>query len=118
MKHICYYREFEDDETLPSIKDNIFSVPISNKQKILQYLKSFEPHAIAPAVSKEDIFTNKKMAKTLSSYTDGNYIWLSDEVYYFERYNLKLDNDFIEFIKNVDILQNLKNKLKSKYNKE
>ena len=68
------------------------------KAKVLSYLKKFEVASFtsAPVV---DAFTNEIVAVADNGYTDGKYTWYESEVYYFEEYDLKLDKDFIEYIK-------------------
>lgn len=67
------------------------------KERILSWLKRFEAWAFtsAPVV---DVFTGETVADADNGYTDGKYTWYESEIYYFEKYNLKLRRDFIEHI--------------------
>lgn len=69
----------------------------TEKNKIVDYLKKFKASLFTsdPVV---DIFTGAVVADADNGYTDGRYTWFKSEVYYFEKYNLKLNKDFIEYV--------------------
>lgn len=73
--------------------------PIPEKQRILKYLKSFDKCAYTtqPVV---DLFTGEKQDFIADARTDGVYRWYDHEIYHFEKYNLKLNDDFIEHVLN------------------
>lgn len=95
MHIIGKYKELYNDESLPSIYKNISDTPIKRKEKILEHLKSGKVSAVAPSYIK-DVIANKTVNKTLMMMNDGKYEWRSDVIYYFEKYNLKLSDDFIK----------------------
>ena len=82
------------DEEL--IRNNVSDSPINEKQAILDYFHSIPAWAVAPGVFK-DIFTGK-IVIGIEAFEDGVYYWHSDTVYYFEKYNLKLPDDFIAYV--------------------
>lgn len=87
-------REISNDE----MQDNFLSLEIKNKSQILIYMKSFlEPSAYTsqPVI---DRFTNQELDEINNAFSDGTYTWYADEIYHFEKYNLKLNDDFIEYI--------------------
>ena len=47
-----------------------------------------------------DIFTDKEVKSADNGYSDSEYIWRESEIYYFEKYNLKLNDDFIKYVLN------------------
>lgn len=71
--------------------------PIPEKQRILEYLKSFDKCAYTtqPVV---DLFTGEKQDFISDARTDGVYTWYDHEIYHFEKYNLRLNDDFIEHV--------------------
>ncbi|MGN1457589.1 MAG: hypothetical protein ACI4XP_06510 [Acutalibacteraceae bacterium] len=86
--------------TKEELTDNFSSEPISEKAKILEYMKSFsEPYAFTtqPVI---DVFTNEELEYTDNEFFDGVYFWYKSEIYHFEKYNLKLNDDFIEYVLN------------------
>ena len=97
MKCICSYREFCKDISLPSIKNNVSEVAIKNKKEVLRHLKTGETGIVAPALMR-DLFTGEPLNFELCIYSDGIYTWTSEEAYYFEKYNLKLNEDFLKSI--------------------
>ena len=97
MLAVDRYKEFYKDDNLPSIKESICETPVEGKGKILNYLKKWEKGAVAPGKSF-DIFTGEQIPGELCCYTDGEYVWRSDTIYYFEKYNLKLCDGLIKKI--------------------
>ena len=71
--------------------------PIEHKQEILMYLKSF-PECAFTSQPVYDKFTKQNLDSVDNAITDGIYTWYKSEIYYFEKYNLKLNNDFIEYV--------------------
>ena len=92
-------KEVYKDNNLPSIKDLIQSEPIKNKEIVLQYLKNGKKGAVA-AGRAFDFISGETIPGELFCYSDGEYGWRSDTIYYFEKYNLKLDEAFIQHIVN------------------
>lgn len=70
---------------------------IPNKNKILEYLKSFDAEYCSAALVY-DVVTGKETQTDELGFTDGEYTWYSSWIYHFEKYNLKLNDDFIEHI--------------------
>ena len=70
---------------------------IPNKKQVLKYLRGCEVIAAAPGIMK-DVFSNKAIPGEMLGYSDGKYYWGSETIYYFEKYNLKLPDDFLKEI--------------------
>ncbi len=96
------FKEIYKDDLLPSIYDFIGEKPYKDKDLVLKYLKSGKKSAVAPAKVK-DVITNEYINIELCCYTDGLYAWRSDLIYYVDKYNLKLQDDFVDYIKQKDI---------------
>ncbi|MBQ2942642.1 MAG: hypothetical protein IJD97_10475 [Clostridia bacterium] len=90
-------KEVYNDKNLPSIYDLIREKPIEHKAKILEYLRNGKIEAYAPGRVK-DIISGQYIDCDLCCYTDGKYEWRSDTIYYFDKYNLKLDDGFILYV--------------------
>lgn len=74
-------------------------IPIDGKEKILAYLKRFPECAFTSAPVK-DAFTGNVVYDANNARTDGVFQWSESEIYHFEKYNLKLNNNFIEYVLN------------------
>ena len=92
-------REIYKDDSLPSIKELIQSTPIKGKKTVLEYLKSGKKGAVAPG-KVVDIISNEPISGEFCCYSDGKFGWRSDTIYYFEKYNMMLDDDFIKHVLN------------------
>ena len=42
-----------------------------------------------------DVISGEKIDRTLCMYNDGEYAWRSDIIYYVEKYNMRLEEDFV-----------------------
>ncbi|MCH5299014.1 MAG: hypothetical protein J1E96_04540 [Ruminococcus sp.] len=89
------YREIYHNDELPSIFDNISDVPHPDKEKILVFMKSADVKGVSPAILT-DVISGERIKGELCFLASGNYNWRSDITYYFEKYNLKLPDDFVE----------------------
>ncbi len=96
MNVIGKYKEFYNSEKYPSIKKDI-NHPCKFKEQILDYMKKCKTTAAAPA-KIYDVITGEKLDINLECKTDGIYGWRTDIIYYIERYDLKLPDDFISHI--------------------
>ena len=93
------YKEIYNDDNLPTIFKNISDNEHKYKQKILNYLKSFEPSAVSPSRLR-DVVSGDIIDIPLTFTEDDRYAWRSDIVYYFEKYNLTLPENFINDVMN------------------
>ena len=90
------YYEIYNDKSLPSVKNNI-NIKLENKEIILRYMKKIKPSSSSPAIVK-DVITGEKLSIPLECSNDGVFAWRSDVLYYFEKYDLRLPNDFIQYV--------------------
>lgn len=90
-------REIYKDNNLPSIKDLIQNRPIDFKDIVLRYLKNGKKGACA-AGRAIDFISGEVIPGALCCYTDGKYGWRSDTIFYFEKYNLKLEDEFLSYV--------------------
>ena len=97
MKFITDYNEFGGNQDI-SLLDHIEKEPIENKEKILDYLKNGKDNGIRCSVIY-DYVKDESLSETIKLFTDDEYNWDSEEIYHFEKYNLKLNEDFIKKFK-------------------
>lgn len=73
-------------------------LPIHTKTLIEEYFKRFsEPSACALSYIYDPII-GKETNILENEYTDGTYIWFESWKYYFKKYDLKLNDDFIQYV--------------------
>lgn len=97
MKEISNVREFSGEESFPTVKTLVSKKEIPEKGKILQFLKSFNSDCAAGMVLVDEI-TGENVDSGISVYEDGQYYWDTRHIYHFEKYNLKLNDDFIAHV--------------------
>ena len=83
-------------EQYPPLKALIHT-DIPQKDKVLQYMKNAKVAAAAPGIAR-DILTNDYISGSLKVYSDGEYAWRSDVIYYVEKYDMGLPEEFIDHI--------------------
>lgn len=99
LKLICNYKEFCNDKSLPSAKDNVFALPSADKKKVLQYLKNGTA-GFASTAKFDDAMTGEQVNQEFCTFNDGEYGWSTQEIYHFEKYDIKLDDGFLKKILN------------------
>lgn len=92
-------KELYPQENVPSIKELIGEAQIKDKEKVLRHLKESDKISFASGKAT-DLVSGNEIDGELCCYSDGTYAWRSDTVYYFEKYNTKLPNEFIEHVLN------------------
>lgn len=70
---------------------------VKNKEKILEYLKNGIDAGVRCSVVV-DVITGKQLPRTIHRYKDDEYIWTDEDIYHFEKYNIKLKDEFVEKI--------------------
>ena len=68
----------------------------TEKKKILEYMRSFEPCAVAGRV--EDCKTGERTKEENIGFSDGLFLWCSQDIYHLERYDAAVCEDFAKMI--------------------
>lgn len=98
MKEITSYCETTDNGQLMSVKEGT-GFPTPYKQTILNYFHSFDSDYTVVACAATDYITGIKIgSESVKTYNDGNYFWTNEEVHLFDKYDLKLNDDFIKHV--------------------
>ncbi len=97
LNYIVNVRELSSDKNYPQIKDMIgYKEP--QKEKILLFLKSFEPVAMMAHGIKDYVTGSQDNGETVQLFNYGQWFWTNEMIYHFEKYDLKLKTDFINSI--------------------
>ena len=94
---ISRFKEMMNDDQYPSIHSLISKNENEDKAKILNYLKAGKITSVSPSACY-DVISGDKIKLPLQMMTDGKYAWRSDVIYYVEKYNMSLLNDFIKHV--------------------
>lgn len=87
-------QEIYKDDKYPSIK-TLINKPIEDKNKIIEYMKQSKIIAVAPAIITDLINPDIRFAE-LFFMTDSKYAWRSDVIYYLDKYDMELPEEFIQ----------------------
>lgn len=83
---------------LPFLAENFVSEVNPNKLVILKYLKSLPPKAVA-AGHFTDLFTGQEVQGEDECYFESEqWWWTTQDIYHFEKYDMKLDDDFCKYV--------------------
>jgi len=100
MKEISSYRELTENPNDAPIESGI-NYLYDEKQKILDYFKKYNTPDIVITCGIKDFITGEESHKeSVKCFNDGIYYWTNLEIYHFEKYNLKLNADFIQHVLN------------------
>lgn len=88
--------EVYKDNKYPSIND-LINKPIREKEKIIAYMRNCKIEAVSPAIVT-DLIDKKSKIPELYTMTDGKYAWRSDVIYYVEKYDMELPEEFIQHV--------------------
>ena len=97
IRNVCNIEKLYGDNGEQYLKSVVSYKPYSNEDIILQYLKSGKVVAVAAGMAR-DILTGQRIKGELVAMSDGVYSWRSDIIYYVERYNMKLYDDFEKYV--------------------
>ncbi len=93
IKRITNYKELSTNAT-ESLLNHINKNEIKDKQIIMRYLYDGENIAIA-CHTLFDYVKNKSTGGNVFLFSDGEFIWNSEDIYHFEKYNMELEQSFI-----------------------
>ncbi len=85
-----------DGNNFPSLKE-LVGLETQEKKRILSYLRSGTVVSAAPGIMK-DVLNGEPTGREMLVYSDGQYAWKSDVIYYVEKYNMRLPEEFIDHI--------------------
>lgn len=91
-------KEIDGDRFKP-LTELVSSKPIPEKSRVHFYMRCAKCIA-ASSRRAHDLFTSELIQEELRVFSDGEYIWSTDTLYYFDKYNLCLPHDFINKAKN------------------
>ncbi len=97
MKIIGQYNELAPDMGFPSMLDFMAKGTYASKETILAYLRSGKVHMVT-AAKVVDALAKTRTKVDLVFMNDGNYAWTSAIIYYVDKYNLQLPDEFVHHI--------------------
>ena len=96
MKNLLYFYEFGSKDS-PSIKTIFSDAPSPYKDKIIQYLRHGKVELVSAGFTF-DYFTGERLDDKDEIMTDGEYVWNTALIYYVDRYNAQLPEEFVNKI--------------------
>lgn len=89
-------REVYKDDKYPSIRE-LINKPIEEKDAVIEYMKRCNKISASPAIIT-DLIEPKNKFYELYTMTDGKYAWRSDVIYYVEKYDMALPDEFLQHV--------------------
>lgn len=97
MKFIADIKEFSENSNNPDL-NTMINFPTENKSITLKFLKSFEPVAVMANGTTDYIKGVLNNAESMSLFNSDEWFWTNEMINHFEKYDLKLKDDFIEYV--------------------
>ena len=95
MKQVCDVKKLLSDKNY--IREIMSETPLKDKNKILNHLRKGTITAAAAGRAR-DVISGEIIDGELTYLTDGVYEWRSDIPYYVDKYNVRLNDDFIHYV--------------------
>ncbi len=95
-KLICNYKEIHQNKNM-SLLDNI-NFKVERKNEILRYLKNEEFYDGVRCSTLKDFVKKENTHLPTYAYFDGEYFWNDEEIYHFENYDMRLNEEFIAHV--------------------
>ena len=97
LKEITSYIEMTQNKNDVSLKKFI-GYHLNEKKIILRYFKEHNSETAIITCASTDYISGEKLSDSVTCFNDGEYCWTSEEIYHFEKYDLKLNDDVIRYI--------------------
>lgn len=94
---VARFKEFNKDETSPSIKDCMSKQEYPHKKIIYNYLLNGRA-VMAGFNPVHDILDGEIIAPGVIYMVDDKYMWTLPIAHYVDKYNLQLPEDFVEHV--------------------
>ena len=99
---MCFYDSYilpwsDSFECKESINNHISREELCNKKEIMSYLDSGICLAYSCGFSKDVLNPEKRIGIVPDILTDGKYLWHRNLIYYVDKYNLKLPQEFLDY---------------------
>lgn len=83
--------------TKNNLSDFVSKRTVRNRKKILSYLKQNDDQSIVSPRTYRDPVTNKIVVSPIETHEKDGFVWSNVTTYLFEKYNISLNEKFIEF---------------------
>ncbi len=97
MKYISNINLYEQVD-IEKLKTNLTLKPIIQKELILKYLKNKNLEVAYTTEKVIDYIMQEQTNVSVIAYCDDFFYWDSRDIYHFEKYDLKLSDDFINHV--------------------
>lgn len=107
LKPVVHFREFPfGTSTDPSMRESMATQPWQQQDKVLAYLRSGHVVAYPMGASLTDWFDRTRQANPViaghpeggaTPMTDGVWLWPAGLIYFIERYNVRLPEEFVAY---------------------
>lgn len=81
-------------------KELISKTEITDKNTLLDYMRK-TPETAFTSQPVYDKMTGDKVSDADNMHDDGEYYWFEEDIYHFEKYNIKLSDEFIDHVLRV-----------------
>ena len=98
MELISDIKFYDKKIDLQTLKNNCSNAENPYKVNILKYLKDSKNRSSCTTDKVYDYFSNRFVNIPIVAYHDDSFYWDDRDIYYFEKYNLKLTEEFVNHV--------------------
>lgn len=121
MKTLGFIWEHENIKNgIKNFKEFHYSIS-PRKSEILEYLKNGETIAVTMNIIESLYEGDNNIIGGVTYLTDGKWIWPNYLIYYLEKFNIEINNEFVDYVlekKNKESVKNIDKKKAMNYLKE
>lgn len=79
-------------------RETFMGEPIKEKKAIIQYFKKFKPNFATSAFVMDYVKKQRREGHYNVGYEYNGFYWNEEDIYHFEKYNMPLNQDFIDYV--------------------
>ena len=98
MVKFINYKELSVNKDYPYMRDNLAKEPYLNKEIIIDFLMNKGDILLAQLSRSKDVFSGERIPFELLVRRDGEYQWANILSWYVEKYNLRMPEEFEQYI--------------------
>jgi hypothetical protein len=95
LKSFGFFQEMPDAEAIEFLRGHKADEPRPNEEKILRYLRNGRELMAMTGLGRDLLSDSQQIIGPLMVFTDGEWAWTSDLIYYVHKYHIDVDADFI-----------------------
>ncbi len=95
MNTFGFWDDLPRDQRFPALSRLQQPSPHPEKARVLNYLRSARVVTLIPGVFHDELDAARPIIDSPHEVSDGNWTWTLDVPFYFDKYNIRLPDEFV-----------------------